>query len=267
MDHRQQLSFLNEDHPMEKLSEATPAQTNSPEKPRLLFWILGMTFCSILGWAAYNYLPEWGLPEHLREVTVFSSKELQDELGVAKMDKRFRDAVTKFAVLGGCFGLASLFLLVKRPAMVLVCTATGLFSGACAGIIGYFLFGYIERGGSIPGVDDALIPLVLDVILLTIASWSLAIPAGMVLWFARPQSGTVDPSLFFIAGIVAGIAVPIALSVAFPNVRSDAFPRKGQELTLTWLGFVGVLLAVVPYLPKRKIKSESIAARSNGTPI
>ncbi len=240
---------------MERLSDATPAQTNTSEKPTLVFWILGMACCSIVGWTAYNYLPEWGLPKHLREVTVFSSKELQDELGVAKMDKRFRDAVTKFALLGGCFGLASLFLLVKRPAMILVCTATGLLSGACAGFVGYFVFGYIERGGSIPGVDDGLLPLALDVILLTIASWSLAIPAGMVLWLARPKSATVDPSLFFIAGIVAGVAVPISLSLAFPNVRSDAFPRQGQELTMVWLGIVGVLLAVLPYLPKRKIKS------------
>jgi hypothetical protein len=240
---------------METPNDATPSQMNSNGKPSLVFWILGMAFSSILGWAVYNYLPEWGLPEHLQEVTVFSSKVLQDELGVAKMDKRFRNAVTKFAFLGGCFGLASLFLLVKRPAIILVCTATGLFSGACAGIIGYFVFGYIERGGSVPGVDEGLIPLVLDVTLLTIASWSLAIPAGMVLWFARPLARTVDPSLFFIAGIVAGVAVPIALSLTLPNVRSDAFPLKGRELTLIWLGAVGVLLAVVPYLPKRKIKS------------
>lgn len=240
---------------METLSDATRALANSNEKPKLVLWILGMAFCSIVGWAAYNFLPEWGLPERLQEVTVFSSKELQDELGVAKMEKRFRNAVTKFALLGGCFGLSSLFLLVKRPAMILVCTATGLFSGACAGIIAYNVFGYIERGGSIPGVDDGLLPLALDVIFLTVASWSLAIPAGMVFWLAKPRTGTVDPSLFFIAGIVAGVAVPIALSLAFPNVRSDAFPRKGQELTMVWLGSVGVLLAVVPYLPKRKIKS------------
>lgn len=240
---------------MKTLIDTTSAQSNSTEKPRMAFWILGMAFCSILGWTVYNYLPEWSLPKHLQEVTVFSSKELQDELAAAKMDKRFRDAVTKFAIVSGCFGLASLFLLVKRPAMVLACTATGLFSGACAGIIGFYVFGYVERGGSIPGVDDGLIPLAMDVILLTIASWSLAIPAGMVLRLARPKSATVDPSLFFIAGLVAGIAVPIALSLAFPNVRSDVFPRKGRELTLVWLGTVGVLLAVIPYLPKRKIKS------------
>ena len=216
-----------------------------------------MALCSILGWTVYNYLPEWDLPKHLRDVTVFSSKELQDELAVAKMDKRFQDAITKFALLGCCFGLASLLLLVKRPAMVLVCIATGLFSGACAGIIGFYIFGYVERGGSIPGVDDGLIPLAMDVILLTIASWSIAIPAGMALWLARPKSGTVDPSLFLIAGLVAGIAVPIALSIAFPNVRSDAFPRKGQELTVVWIGSVGVLLAFIPYLPKRKSKSKA----------
>ena len=240
---------------MEKLSDATPIQTNSPEKPRFAFWMLGMAFCSILGWVAYNYLPEWGLPKHLREVTVFSSKEKQDELGVAKMDKRFQNSVTKFALLGGCFGLASLFLLVKRPAMVLVCTATGLFSGACAGIIGFYLFGYIERGGSIPGVDDGLIPLVLDVLVLTIASWSLAIPTGMVLWLASPNSQTMNPRPFFVAGIVAGVAIPIAMSIAFPYVRSDAFPPKGRELTLVWLCCVGALLGASPYLPKRKIKS------------
>lgn len=216
-----------------------------------------MAFSSILGWAVYNYLPEWGLPKHLREVTVFSSKELQDELGIAKMEKRFLDAVTKFALLGGCFGLASLFLLVKRPTMVLACTATGLFSGGCAGIIGYFVFGYIERGGSIPGVDDGLIPLAMDVILITLASLSLAMPAGMVHWLAIPKSRRADPSLFFIAGIVAGVAVPIGLSIALPNVRSDAFPLKGWELTLAWLGFVGVLLAALPYFPKRKNKSET----------
>lgn len=243
---------------MEKNSDATPTQTNSPEKPRLMFWVLGMAFSSILGWASYNYLPEWDLPKHLRDVTVFSSKEQQDELSIAKMDNRFQIAVTKFAILGGCFGLASLFLLMKRPVMILACTAIGLFSGACAGVIGYYVFGYIERGGSIPGVEDGLIPLAMDVILLTIASWSLAIPAGMVFWLARPNSRAMDPSLFFVAGIVAGVAVPIALSLAFPNVRSDAFPRKGLELTLVWLGFVGVLLAALPYLPQRKNKSETI---------
>jgi hypothetical protein len=243
---------------METLGNAPQTQSSSTAKHSLMFWVLGMAFCSILGWATYNYLPEWGLPERLREVTVFSSKELQEELGVAKLDKRFWDSVTKFALLGGCFGLASLFLLVKRPAMILACTVAGLISGASAGIIGYHIFGYIERGGSIPGVDDGLLPLALDVILLTIASWSLAIPAGMVLRIARPKSANVDPSLFFIAGIVAGIAVPILLSLAFPNIRSDMFPRKGRELTLVWLCFVGVLLASLPYLPKRKIKSESI---------
>ena len=240
---------------MKKLSDDSPAQTNSAEKPRLVVWVLGMVFCSVLGWATYNNLPEWGLPRHLRDVTVFSSKELQDELGVAKMDKRFQDSITKFGLLGGCFGLASLFLLVKRPAKVFVCTATGLFSGACAGIIGFYVFGYLERGGSIPGVDDGLIPLVLDVTLLTIASCSLAITAWMVLWFSSPNSGIMDPSPFIIAGIVAGVSVPIVLSIAFPDVRSDTFPPKGQVLTLVWLGFVGIVLAVVPYIPKRTNKS------------
>ena len=243
---------------MEKQSDATPIQTNSPEKPSFAFWMSGMAFCSILGWVGYNYLPEWDLPERLREVTVFSSKELQDELGVAKMDKRFRNSVTKFALLGGCFGLASLFLLVNRPAMVLVCTATGMVSGACAGIIVYYVYGYFERGGSIPGVDDGLVPLVLDVILLTIASLSLAIPTGMVLWLASPNSQTMDPKLFFVAGVVAGIAIPIAMSIAFPNLRSDAFPPKGRELTLAWLCFVGVLFGASPYLPRRKSKSKTI---------
>ena len=240
---------------MEKLNDATPIQTNSIEKPSFAIWMLGMGFCSILGWVAYNFLPEWELPEPLREVTVFSSKEKQDELGVAKMDKRFRNSVTKFALLGGCFGLASLFLLVKRPAMILACMSTGLLSGACAGIIGYYVFGYIEQGGSFPGVDDGLIPLVLDVLLLTIASWSLAVPTGMVLRLASPKSQTTDPSLFFVAGIFVGVAIPIAMSIAFPNVRSDTFPPKGRELTLVWLCFVGALLGVIPYLPTRKIKS------------
>ena len=237
---------------MEKLIDAIPIQTNSPGKPKFAIWMLGMAFCSILGWVAYNYLPEWSLPKHLREVTVFSSKEKQDELGVAKMDKRFRNSVTKFSLLGGCFGLASLVLLVKRPAMVLVCTATGLFSGACVGIIGYYLFGYIERGGSIPGVDDGLIPLVLDVLLLTIASWSLAIPVGTVLWLASPNSRTMDPRIFFVVGIVAGVAVPIAMSIVFPDARSDTFPPKGRELTLVWLCVAGALLGATPYLPTRK---------------
>jgi hypothetical protein len=243
---------------MEKLMDPTPIQTTIPKKPRFVIWTLGMAFCSILGWFAYNYLPEWGLPERLREVTVFSSKELQDELDVAKTDQRFRNSLTKFAVLGGCFGITSLFLLMKRPALVLVCVATGLISGASAGIIGYNFFGYIERGGSIPGVDDELIPLVLDVVLLTIASWSLAVPAGVAFWFASPNTQAWDPKLFFVAGIVAGVAVPIALSIAFPNLRSDAFPLKGWELTLVWLCFVGVLFGVSPYLPTRKSKARTV---------
>ena len=138
--------------------------------------------------------------------------------------------------------------------MVLVCVATGLASGAFAGTIGYYLFRYIERGGSIPGVEDGLIPLVLDSILLTIGSWALAIPTGMVLLLARPKTQTWDPKLLFVAGIVSGVSIPILMSVAFPYVRSDVFPPKGFELTLVWLGVVGALLGVAPYLPKRKTK-------------
>ena len=239
---------------MENLSDATQVQTNSPEHLRFASWLLGIAFCSILGWVAYNFLPEWDLPEHLMQVTVFSSKELQKELGVAKTDNRFRNSVTKFALLGGCFGLASLFFLVKRPAMVLVCVATGLASGAIAGTIGYYLFIYIERGGSIPVVEEGLIPLVLDSILLTIGSWALAIPAGMVLLLACPKTQTWDPKLLFVAGIVSGVSVPVVMSVAFPYIRSDVFPPKGFELTLVWLCVIGALLGASPYLPKRKIK-------------
>lgn len=239
---------------MENLGVATQVQTNSPEHLRLASWLLGITFCSILGWVVYNFLPEWDLPEHLMQVTVFSSKELQEELGVAKIDMRFRNSVTKFAMLGGCFGLSSLFFLVKRPAMVLVCVASGLASGAFAGIIGYSLFGYIERGGSIPGVDDGLIPLVLDIIILTTGSLALAIPAGMVFLLARPKTQTWDPKLLFVASIVSGVSIPIVMSLAFPYVRSDVFPPKGLELTLVWLCVIGALLGASPYLPKRKIK-------------
>ena len=187
-------------------------------------------------------------------VTGFSSKELQEELGVAKMDKRFRNSVTKFALLGGCFGLASLFFLVKRPAMVVLCVSTGLASGAFAGTIGYYLFGYIERGGSIPGVDDGLIPLVLDSIIMTVGSWALAIPTGMVLLLARPKTQPWDPKLLFVAGLVSGVSIPIVMSVAFPGVRSDVFPPKGLQLTLVWLCVIGCLLGALPYLPKRKSK-------------
>ena len=240
---------------MKILKNAVSTELDSPDDPGLVFWVIGIAICSILGWVAYNFLPEWDLPERLREVTGFSSKELQQELDVAKMEKRFWDSATKFGLLGACFGLVSVFLLIKRPAMVLVCIATGLFTGASAGIIGYNFFGYIERGGSIVGVDDGLLPLVMDVILLTVASWSLAVPAGMTLWLARPKSKTMDPSHFFIAGIVAGVAVPIGLSIVFPNLRSDAFPLKGRGLLLVWLSVVAILLAALPYLPKRKIKS------------
>lgn len=243
---------------MELLSDTSPTQSASTSNPGLALWILGMAFCSILSWGIYNYLPEWGLPQHLREVTVFSSKALQEELEGAKMDKRFLDSVTKFALLGGSFGLASLFFLLKRPLLVLVCTVSGLISGASAGILGYGIFGYIERGGSIPGIDDGILPLALDITLLTIASWSLAIPVWMVLWLAKPYSRTVDASLFLVAGLAVGIAVPILLSIAFPNLRSDTFPRKGLELTLVWLGFVGILFSALPYLPQRKNTSLSI---------
>ena len=239
---------------MENLSDATQVQATTPEHLRFVPWLLGIAFCSILGWLAYNFFPEWDLPERLSQVTVFSSKELQEELLVAKMDKRFRNSVTKFALLGGCYGLASLFFLVKRPAMVLVCVATGLVSGAFAGTIGYNLFGYIERGGSIPGVDFGLTPIVMDTIILTIGSWALAIPAGMVLLLARPKTPTWDPKLLFVAGIVSGVSIPIVMSVLFPYVRSDAFPPKGLELTVVWLCVIGALLVVLPYLPKRKNK-------------
>ncbi len=240
---------------MEKIDDATQVQSSSTEHLRFATWLLGIAFCSVLGWVAYNFLPEWELPEKLKDVTVFSSKELQEELGVAKTDKRFRNSMTKFALLGGCFGLPSVFFLVKRPAMILVCVAIGLASGALAGTIGYYLFVYIERGGSIPGVDFGLTPLVLDIILLTIGSWALAIPVGMVLFFARPKTQTWDPKLLFVAGIVSGVSIPILMSVAFPHIRSDVFPPKGWELTLAWLCVNGALLGALPYLPKRKIKS------------
>lgn len=214
-----------------------------------------MASCSILGWVAYNFLPGWELPDRLREVTVFSSKELQDELGVAKTYQRFQNSVSQFAVLGGCFGLASLFLLPNRPAKAIGCVAGGFASGACAGIMAYNFFGYVERGGSIPGVDDGLVPLVLDIILLTIASLSLAVPVSMAFWYACPNTHAWDPKLMFVAGIVAGSAIPIAMSIAFPYIRSDAFPPKGWELTLAWLCSVGILFGVSPYLFNRKIKS------------
>ena len=240
---------------MENLDDATQVQSSPNEHLRFATWLLGIAFCSILAWVAYNFLPEWDLPEKLKDVTVFSSKELQEELGVAKTDKRFRNSVTKFALLGGCFGLASVFFLVRRPAMIPVCVATGLASGALAGTIGYYLFVYIERGGSIPGVDFGLTPLVLDIIILTIGSWALAIPVGIVLLLARPKTQTWDPKLLFFSGIVSGVSIPILMSVAFPYIRSDVFPPKGLELTLAWLCMNGALLGGLPYLPKRKIKS------------
>ncbi len=239
---------------MEKLSDAIQVQSDSPEHLRFASWLLGIAFSSILGWVICNFLPEWDLPEHLMPVTGFSSKELQEELEVAKMEKRFRNSVTKFALLGGCFGLVSLFFLLKRPAMVLVCVATGLASGAFAGTIGYYLFGYIERGGSIPGIDVGLTPLVLDIIFLSLGSWALAIPAGMVHFLARPKTQIWDPKLLFVAGIVSGVSIPIVMSVAFPYVRSDIFPPKGFEVTFVWLCVIGTLLGASPYLPKRKNK-------------
>ena len=188
-------------------------------------------------------------------VTGFSSKELQEELSVAKVDKRFRNSVTKFAVLGGCFGLSSLLFFVKRPAMVLVCVVTGLISGGLAGTVGYYLFGYIERGGAIPGVDVGSTPLVLDMILLTVGSCALAVPAGLVFSLARPKNQTWDPKMLFVAGIVSGVSIPIVMSIVFPDVRSDVFPPKGFELTTVWLCVIGALLIASPFLPKRKVKT------------
>jgi hypothetical protein len=228
-------------------SEPLPRETASASLS-LLGWGGGLFFSAIVAWACLNFVPPFfTLPERLTEGTVANSATLQAEAAALSVTNDRNNAIISLAMAGVAFGVIPIIFcanggmgkfLIGFPAGLVVGGVCGLTAALAAFAVRDFL------GIGEPDLADEEPSMYADVAIVAVQSAFVVLPAGLVFLVCRVAQWGQKMITVPLAGLVAGLLLPVVGSFLFPGVNNDAVPPKNLWFTLTWL----LILATLVYL-------------------
>jgi hypothetical protein len=86
--------------------------------------------------------------------------------------------------------------------------------------------------------------LATDIGVLILASVVLAVPVSLAVMLGRGVHRVQKAVAILLAGVVAGLLVPLAIYLALPNAPTCVFPPQGLGLTAIWLAVLAALIFV-----------------------
>jgi hypothetical protein len=220
----------------------TPVVNNKPVSSK--HWALGLATAAIIGWLAINFFPlRYSLPEELTAGTVANSPELQAEASRLEAENDFKNGLIGLTLVGIAFGLFPAIFAGGGSSKMIMGSIAGAIVGGLCGAAAMMAAQGLKQAFAAPEADDLEQPSMWgDIFVYVGTSILIAIPAGLVFLFRPSPTAIQKFTAVPLAGLVAGLLLPILASLALPWVKLDAVPNPDLALSGLWLGLIAALL-------------------------
>lgn len=224
-------------------------------------WAICLLVATVAAWAAVNFTPfRFQLPEHLQGVDMYSPAELQKEAAVVEAQLHWKNSFLELCLLGLCLGAATAFFTGwsvgdRWLVSALVGLVGGVICGAVAVPLGITLRNYLDSGVALPMVDESNRLMVGDAIVYMLTSALLCLPIALAFLVSREEHRLQKALAIVMAGVVAGMLLPVVASLLIPTAQTNLFPPKGPGMTGLWLAVLaGLMFLVTTMTGSRKPK-------------
>lgn len=242
---------------VERVEQEVPL---APERFVTWRWVVGLLIGAAAASACLSLRPlRADVPERLRDVNMYSPKELQDELERAEADVRWKNSVYSLGLAGLCLGVVPPLLVGRSKhrrwfAAVSVGAMSGVVCGVGGGHLGLALRAYLDTGARLPDFVERS-PIVLDLLVFSFVTLLLSLPIAFTLAASGERHRTRQVAAVLLSALATGLLAPVAAAI-FPAIATHHFPPEGFLLTGIWLGLFAalvVLFTTVTSAPRRAI--------------
>ncbi|HBJ38529.1 MAG TPA: hypothetical protein DDZ51_28000, partial [Planctomycetaceae bacterium] len=189
----------------------------------------------------------YAIPTELRGVDMYSPDAMKQRLAEIEREIYWKNGLIYFAVLGIGFGLAPLLMIVGsgtgKPGRTL---ATGVIGGLGLGALAFFVTAELRRwlntGVELPLLGHAGESLSGDVMVFALASFLVTLPTLVGLLLLGIADSKAKAITVPLAAIVAGLLIPIAVSIVMPQQSTKDFPPIGSSILALWLAILALLM-------------------------
>ena len=228
-------------------SELLPRETVSANFS-VIGWGAGLLLAAVVAWAWLNFVPPFlTLPARLTAGTVANSADLQAEAAALSMTNDRNNAIISLAMAGVAFGVIPIMFCANGVVgKFLVGIPVGLIVGGVCGLMATLAAFEVRDffGIGDPDLADEEPSMYADVAIVAVQSALVVLPASLVFLISRGAQWAQKMITVPLAGMVAGLLIPVVGSFLFSGVKNDAVPPKDLWFTLTWL----LILATLVYL-------------------
>ncbi|XZE54217.1 hypothetical protein SH139x_000169 [Planctomycetaceae bacterium SH139] len=219
-----------------------PAVNNTPANNTR--WALGLATAAIIGWLAINFFPvRYSLPEELTAGTVANSPDLQAEASRLETENDFKNGLIGLTLVGIAFGLFPAVFAGGGSSKMITGSITGAIVGGLCGAAAMLAAQGLRQVFAAPEADELEQPSMWgDIFVYVGTSILVAIPAGLIFLFRPSPTAIQKFTAVPLAGLVAGLLLPILASLALPSVKLEAVPNPDLALSGLWLGLIAALL-------------------------
>jgi hypothetical protein len=247
----------------------TPSPPSSdpsdPPKPNPIRWAIALLVAGLGAWSLVNYSPiQFTVPEELRGVDIYSPRELQDAAAAKDTEIYWKSSVVKLVFAGLCFGAVPLLVANwplggRQRLPVILAMVLGPVFGLLAALAGLGVRHLLNSSGPLSRFGEGDGALMGDVMVFAVLSVLLVLPISIAVLLqggpdARQKAGVIP-----LAGILAGMVMPIVTSMLFPAQQTNEYPPTGGGLTAVWfIALAGFILVLVMIGGSKKKKGSDV---------
>lgn len=212
---------------------------------------VAVLIAALVGWGGNAVMPQWfELPEHLRGIDDDASEELHQEYTQETLRVERSNGLVYFAILGVSVGLAPMLMVCCAGAMrMLVTGLIGIVGGGLFGPLAFYagraMRRYVASGAELPLLGNVAETMAADTLVLVVATAVVTLPMLVGMLGTRLPGIAQKAIAVPLAGVLAGLLVPILATFVLPVERTDVFPMTGGKISALWLGVLAVLLIVL----------------------
>jgi hypothetical protein len=220
-------------------------------------WFAALAAAGCVAWLLTNLVPiRMDIPAELQLVDMYSPREKQEERARYEADVYWKNTLVELSLLGLVIGIgaaAGIGRQARHPRNAMVFSAIGgVIFGVIAAFSGMGLRQWFNLDYPLPLVESLAgseaRPLIRDTVMFMWTGVLLSLPAAVALSQHRVPAVRQKAGSVPLAGLLAGMALPILVSLVAVGLKTNEFPPRGLMLSALWLGLLVGLIAIIPTL-------------------
>jgi len=237
--------------PQESKIAETPAKA-----PNKGVWAIALILSAALAVTAINFVPAiFKVSAEYENIDTSASLEQLEAASKAHLLVEWKNSLFFYAIAGTCLAIPCIIASFRHSTRnALGASVSGLVFGALCGSLAVSVGTIISQQMRESGYDrESMTP---DIIAWSAMSVVLALPAALSLVIGGEKFMSQKVMSIPLAGVLAGIAVTILVSLYMPSSNTSKLPPTGVELTSVWFGvLIGLILILSTFTGSRKPKA------------